>query len=90
MGSNMVATVKIMPEGVETDLETIKKTISEVLPQKTELHDTKEEPIAFGLRALIARILLPDEGGVADAIEKGIGEIEGVREVSIDDVRRLL
>lgn len=90
MSFNIVATIKIMPDGVETDLEKIKNAIEGALPDNTQLHDTEVQPIAFGLNALIARVLLSDEGGVADTIEQNLTQIDGVREATIDDVRRLL
>ena len=52
----VAAKIKVMPESVDTDLEELKKKIEEALPEETELHGTSEEPIAFGLKALMLDI----------------------------------
>ena len=80
---------KIMPEGLETNLEKLKKE----LKIKTEsfesgiFNEAKEEPIAFGLKALIVTIAL-SEDEESDAVEKAFSEIEGVSSVELIDYRR--
>lgn len=90
MDYNVVAIAKVMPVSPETDREKLKKDIESKIPQNMKLHKIEEEPIAFGIVALNAFVLLSDaEGGVED-IEERIKEIEDVSEVDIIDVRRLL
>ncbi|MGL6298922.1 MAG: elongation factor 1-beta, partial [Methanobacteriaceae archaeon] len=45
----VVATVKLMPESPDEDLEKIKADIQSSMPEGAELHKIEEEPIAFGL-----------------------------------------
>ena len=65
----------------ETDLEEIKSKISE----KLKVQDSKVEPLAFGLKALKILVVTEDKGGT-DEIEKMIKEIEGVDSVEVENV----
>ena len=51
----VLTTMKIMPDSPDVDLEAIKATIKDSMPEGAELHDIAEEPIAFGLVAIILR-----------------------------------
>lgn len=48
----VVATLKIMPESPDVDLEALKAAIQAAMPAEAEFHKIEEEPIAFGLVAL--------------------------------------
>ncbi len=86
----VVATINVVPEGVETDLEKIKIEIEKVVPPQAEIHQIEEEPIAFGLVSLKVFVILEDAEGGTDPIEKAFSTIKGVRRVETVDVRRLL
>ncbi len=82
---------KIMPEDVETNLEELKaklKTATESF-ESGVFNEAKEEPIAFGLKALIVTIAL-SEDEESDAVEKSFNEIEGVSSVELIDYRRVV
>ena len=80
--------VQIMPESLETSLEKLKGDVEE---KKTsvggKITEIKEEPIAFGLKALIATIAWP-ESLDTDLAENTIQGIEGVSSTKIIDYRR--
>ena len=82
---------KIMPDSVETDLEKMKADLKE----KTEsfesgvFNEAKEEPIAFGLKAIIVTIAL-SEDEESEAVEKAFSEIDGVSSVELIDYRRVV
>jgi len=82
---------KIMPEGLETDLDNLKADIKTVIEtfESGILNDIKEEPIAFGLKALIVTIAL-SEDEESDKVENALGEIEGVSSVELIDYRRVV
>ena len=65
----------------------MKKKIEECLPEFTSIYGYGEEPIAFGLNALIAHIKFPeDKTGVLEELEKrleGISEISQVQTVTV-------
>ncbi|MDH3353370.1 MAG: elongation factor 1-beta [Nanoarchaeota archaeon] len=82
---------KIMPDGVDTDLEKLKSDIKEKVESFDSgvFNEAKEEPIAFGLKALIVTIAL-SEDEESDAVEAAISEIEGVSSVELIDYRRVV
>jgi elongation factor 1-beta len=82
-GSVMV-TFKIMPEGVETDIESLQEEIEEqIKPSKL-----KVIPIAFGLKSLLVVKVIPEKDGEMERVEKQIRSISGVKEVEVTNVAR--
>ena len=80
--------IKMMPESPETDLEAIKKELAVVVEgMGAKLHSVEEEPIAFGLIAVIATIAWPEEKGIDEAEQKLSG-IKGVVGAEVIDYRR--
>jgi elongation factor 1-beta len=80
---------KIFPEGVEVNLNKLKKRIQSSLPTNVSIHKFEEEPIAFGLVAIIAYVLLPEENGKIDLVEDSIKAVKGVSEIETIMVRRV-
>jgi len=80
-----------MPEGVETDLEKLKADIKAKVEsfESGVFSEAKEEPIAFGLKALIVTIAL-SEDEESEAVEKALAEIEDVSSVELIDYRRVV
>ncbi len=80
---------KIMPEGIEVNLNELSEKIEESIAsfESGVFNESKEEPIAFGLKALIVTFALSEDEEV-DAVEKKIEEIEGVSSVELIDYRR--
>lgn len=78
-----------MPESIETNLEQLKEKIKEVIEsfESGVFNDTKEEPIAFGLKALIITMAM-SENEESEAVEKALSEIEGISSVNLIDYRR--
>jgi elongation factor 1-beta len=80
---------KIFPTGLEVDLEKLKKDIEKTLPSPTGVYGYQTEPVAFGLNALIAHILVPeDESGLLDKVEEGLAKIPEVSQIQTIMVRR--
>jgi elongation factor 1-beta len=86
---NVVAKLRIMPEGVDTNLENIKKEIEKMVGEKAKVHSSEIKPIAFGLKALEVNLLFNDKQGGFDNIEDKIKAIKGVGEVETTDLNRL-
>ncbi|MFP4000297.1 MAG: elongation factor 1-beta [Thermoplasmata archaeon] len=85
MGDVML-TYKIMPEGTETDLEKIKEEIKSIVEEHGKFKGSNEENVAFGLKAIIAKFVIPDEGGIVDKIEEKLENIEEVQSVKSEDI----
>lgn len=81
--------LRIMPVSPETDLEKIRIELEKRVEKlEARLNSTEIEPIAFGLRALIATILWP-ENKEPDLLENAIRSIEDVESAEIIDVTRV-
>lgn len=79
MGS-VIAYYKIFPSDINVNFEDLKRKIEGSLPEFAEIHGYNEEPIAFGLKALICAVKIPeDKSGVLDEFEK---RLEGIAEIS--------
>lgn len=87
---DVAAKIKIMPKGVETDLEELKKQLEGALPKNVELKGFSEEPIAFGLKAVIAVVFLGDEEGGTQPVEDAFSKVEEVESVQVVEVGRML
>lgn len=87
MGTALIK-LKIMPDSPDANLEEIKKKVEEILKQETEMKITfEEEPIAFGLVAIIAGFAL-DESKQIDPIQEKITGLEHVNSAEVSDFRR--
>jgi len=87
MGTALIK-IKIMPASVETNLEEIKeKAKIAIESNKGKRPNFEEEPIAFGLKAVIAGFEI-DEGDELNPIEEALRKIENVNSAEVIDMRR--
>ena len=79
-----------MPEALDTNLNPIKEQgkIS-IEKEKGVLVRYEEQPIAFGLKALIATLAWPEEKDT-ELVEQIFKKIKGVSSVDIIDYRRAI
>jgi elongation factor 1-beta len=67
----------------------LKKNIEKTLPKSTSIYGYQTEPVAFGLNALIAHIIIPEnESGLLDKVEGELGRIPEVSQIQTIMVRR--
>ena len=85
----VVATIKLFPEDIIIGVDRIKQAIERKLPNDVTIHKLVEEPIAFGLVALIAHLVIPEEEGRLEAVENTLQTIEGVGQIEVLLVRRV-
>ena len=82
--SEVIVSLKILPKTVDVNLEELEEEIKEAIsPERME-----REPIAFGLVAILATKLVPDEAGQVDELEKKLKAIEDVGEVEVVGISR--
>ena len=86
--ANLLVRVKVMPKEAETQPQQMVEDIKRLNPA-IEIRSTKEEPIAFGLVALIADFITDDEAGAMDAIEVAIKKSELVGEFDVLGASRI-
>lgn len=86
----VVAVLRVYPSDVGLDLERMKEDIRRVIPEGTSIQKYEEEPIAFGLVAIVAYVLIPeDREGLMDEVESRIQRVEGVGNVEVWMVGRV-
>ena len=89
MGKIVIA-YKIFPSESSVDLELLKEKLKKQLSLFASVQKFAEEPIAFGLSALIVNLVIPeDEEGVLEKVENRLNELEEVGQIQTLGVNRL-
>lgn len=88
--ARVLISLKIFPSDVDVSLDALKIEIKKNLPKYASVYKFEEEPVAFGLVALIAHILLPeDRSGGIDEVESNLRKIEKISDFQTQMVRRV-
>ena len=74
---------RVLPEGVDVDLDKLEQDIKGALPEGAALRASEKKPLAFGLKALHILIVLDDKKGGAEQVEDSISKVAGVQSVEI-------
>ena len=82
--------IKIMPVSPESNLEKIKEKSKNLIHKEEGKNcQISEEPIAFGLKAIIAFFAWPEEKPL-EPLEESLKKIENVNSVQVIDMRRAI
>ncbi len=82
--------MKIMPSSPSANLEEIKQNLRELIEKSGGRNNTySEEPVAFGLKAIISVFEWPEEKELEE-LEENLRNVENVNSVQMIDIRRLL
>ena len=81
--------MKVLPKEVGTDLKEMVASIEKVLPKGAVIKSTGEEPIAFGLVALLLDILVEEREGAVDRVEEAVKTSELVSEIEVKGISKL-
>jgi elongation factor 1-beta len=85
----VVVMYKIFPTDIVENFDDMKKRIESGLPEGSSIHGYGEEPVAFGLKALLVQVKFPeDKTGLLDEFEKKLETMEGISQVQNLMVRR--
>ncbi len=88
MGSVLV-TYKVFPEDITENFDDLKAKIKAIMPEFSSVEGYGEEPIAFGLKALLVQVKFPeDKTGLVDEFETSLAKIPGVSQAQTFQVRR--
>ena len=88
MGSRKVL-YKVFTEDIVESFNGLKKKVKACLPELSSVEGYGEEPIAFGLKALLVQVKFPeDKTGIVDEFETKLEKIDGVSQVQTVMVRR--
>jgi len=82
-------TYKIMPSSPDVNLDEIKEKIEEVLtPKGANKMVFSEQPVAFGLKAIMFMFQWPEEKELEE-VEEIISGIENIQSVQMTDIRKI-
>ena len=87
MGKIVIA-YKIFPSESSVDLNLLKEKITKKLSDIASIQKFVEEPIAFGLSALVVNMVLPETEGILDEAEKKLTDMEEVGQIQTLGVNR--
>ena len=88
--TQVLVSVKIFPTDAPADMNRLKDKVRKALEGKATIYKYEEEPVAFGLVALVAHVLVPEEvQGRMDEVEDILKNIKGVSEVQVMVSRRI-
>ncbi|HXQ48254.1 MAG TPA: elongation factor 1-beta [Thermoplasmata archaeon] len=74
---------RLMPRGVDTDMDGVAKAVRGALPTGVTLRGTQIKDIAYGLRSLLVSVVMPDTGGVLDSVEHALAKVPHVESVEV-------
>ncbi len=90
--AQVIITLKLMPKGVDVNLEEIETKAKKLIVQFAGEGEmiVEQQPIAFGLKALQIIFVMDESLGSTEELEKSISEFDEVGSVEITDVRRAI
>ncbi len=89
--ASVIVTLKIMPEGVDTDLVSVQEKAKHMVAEfGGDVGKEEIEPVAFGIKCLKLTFIMDEDKGSTEDLENEIATIEGVNSVDCIDVRRAL
>lgn len=86
--AEVLVTIKIMPKDTDVDMGVLTSRIGKL--DGVKLNTVQEEPIAFGLVALVASYVVEDKEGGTENLENSLREIDDIASAEVTEVTRLL
>jgi elongation factor 1-beta len=87
--ARVIVTLKVMPEDVDVNIDSLLKRIKKAIPKGTDIRATEIIPVAFGLKALRMNVARDESLGGTDDIEAAISSLKGVAQVEVEMVSRV-
>ena len=77
---------RILPEGLEVDLDVLLASIKNALPAGASLRASEQKPVAYGLKALHVLIVMDDKKGGSEVVEEALGKVPGVQSAEMIEI----
>ena len=87
---NVLVILRILPTSPDVDLDGLIEKVKEKLPDQIVIREYKKEEMAFGLKSILVGLTMPDEEGYTETLEERIKGVEGVEEITIENITRIL
>ncbi|MAG52768.1 MAG: elongation factor 1-beta [Nanoarchaeota archaeon] len=90
--AQVVITLKLMPDGPESNLDEIKKEAESKIKSFAGEGEVRfeEEPIGFGLVAIKVLFVMDESNEELSGLEEDLKNLDGVNSVEVEDMRRAL
>ena len=85
----VIISFKLFPSDAAVELSKLQTKIEKALPEYASVYKFTQEPIAYGLNALIAHLVIPEEKpGALDGVEKTLEKISEIGQIQTLMVRK--
>jgi len=75
--------LRLMPTGVETDLNEVAKGVRASMPSGVTIRGMQVKDIAFGLKSLLVAVVMADSGGILEMTERALAKVPHVESVEV-------
>ena len=75
--------LRVMPQGVETDMNVLAKGVREAIPTGVAIRGMQVKDIAFGLKSLLVAVVMNDAGGLLEMTERSLAKVPHVESVEV-------
>ena len=87
-GGLNILTIRLMPDSPSADMKKIRDDAEKAVKNIDGIfHSSREEPIAFGLKALVIIVAIKEDKS-PDVLETDLAKVPNVQSVEVTDVRR--
>ena len=87
--AKVLVRLKILPDDVNVKPAELASYVEGKLPEGASIRARGEEPIAFGLEALLLDVEVEEAEGAMDRLEEAIGKADHVSQIQVVGVSRL-